>query len=251
MYKNILLILITILLFGCKKEPQHLVRIEGKLIPIVDTIKENSDINTYIKPYKEKLQVEMEQVLSYTSNDISKNDGEYESTLGNLMADLCFEKGNPIFKSRTGKNIDFALFNHGGLRAPIDKGDIKTKHAFQLMPFENMLVVVEMSGEKVNELANYIVTSKRAHPVSNQLNLNFKEDDSFEVLINNKPVENNKNYFVITSDYLQNGGDNMIFFKDPVNLYNLDYKVRAAIIDYFTEIDTVKVNLDNRIKKIN
>ena len=64
--------------------------------------------------------------------------------------------------------------------------------------------------------------------------------------INEKPTDENRTYLVLTSDYLQNGGDNMVFFKNPVNVYKLDYKVRNAIIDYFNEKDTIKATLDGR-----
>ena len=93
----------------------------------------------------------MNTVLSYTPHNLVRTDGELESSLGNLLADLCYEKGNPIFNSRTGKNIDFALFNYGGIRAGITQGNITTQNAFNLMPFENSLVVLELTSEKIEE----------------------------------------------------------------------------------------------------
>ena len=53
------------------------------------------------------------------------------------------------------------------------------------------------------------------------------------------PLEENKTYYVATSDYLANGGDNMIFFRDSKIKYDLDYKIRNLFIDYFKEIDTI------------
>ena len=118
------------------------------------------------------------------------------------------------------------------------------------MPFENSLVVVEMTSEKIKELVNYLISGNLAHPLSKQINLAITEN-GYNLKINNKPLDASKTYFVLTSDYLQHGGDSMNFFKDPVNLYNLDYKIRNAIIDYFKETDTVKVNLDGRFRNEN
>ena len=248
MKRFILLIFTTLLVFSCKNEPQHLVKVEGKLLPITEEIQGVQEIEDFIKPYKEKVESEMNTVLSFTSKDLVRTDGELESSLGNLMADLCYQRANPVFNARTNKNIDFAMFNYGGIRAGITKGEIKTQNAFQLMPFENNLVVVELTGEKMLDLANYLLNAKKAHPISEHVKA-IIENDKIDFKINNKSIDNNKTYFVLTSDYLQNGGDSMIFFKNPVELHKLDYKVRNAIIDYFKEIDTVKVELDGRFIK--
>ena len=234
-------------LFSCKIKPPQLVRIESKQITINETIAADETYENTIKPYREKVEKEMTTVISYTPINLNRTDGDLESSLGNLMADLCYERANPVFNSRTGKNIDFAMFNYGGIRAGISKGDITIENAFNLMPFENSLVVVELTSEKIKELVNYLIEEDTAHPLSKQFNLAVTEK-SYDLKINNAPLETSKTYFVLTSDYLQNGGDNMNFFKDPVTIHKFDYKVRNAIIDYFKEIDTIKVSLDERFR---
>jgi len=247
MKKFILSFFLLILFQSCKNEPQHLIKIEGKLLPVNSEITAKPSIENFIKPYKEKVDNEMSKVLSFTPIDLNRYDGELESSLGNLMADLCFERANPIFLSRTKKNIDFSMFNFGGIRAGITKGNVTTQHAFQLMPFENSLVVVELSAEKIYELIDYLISQNRAHPISKHVKFQInKGSHSFK--INSKEIDNTKTYFVLTSDYLQNGGDSMNFFKDPINLYKLDYKVRNSIIDYFSETDTLTTKLDGRFK---
>lgn len=247
--KNKILILFIILLnVNCKKDPQYLVKIEGKQLPISAEITAIKTIEDFIQPYKEKVETEMNTALSYTTIDLVSTDGELESSLGNLMADMCYKRANPVFNTRTGKNIDFAMFNFGGIRAGISKGVITTQNAFNLMPFENSLVVVEMTAEKVTELAQYLIDQNKAHPLSKQIKLTVKATN-YDLTINKIPLDNSKTYFVLTSDYLQNGGDNMLFFKDPLNLFDLDYKVRNSLIDYFKENDTVKVKLEGRFTK--
>jgi len=247
--KKIIISLFTILLvFSCKNKPQLLVKIEGKQLPITEKINSSKAIENLIQPYREKVENEMSTILSYTNKELNRYDAELESSLGNLMADLCFEKANPVFNSRTGKNIDFTMFNFGGIRASISKGKITNEHAFNLMPFENELVVVEITSNKLKELITYLINGKRAHPISKHINLAIT-NEGYNLKINNVPVDTSKNYYVLTSDYLQHGGDNMNFFKNPVNLYKTDYKLRNAIIDYFKETDTVKVKLDGRFRE--
>jgi len=246
--KNFIISLFTILLIiSCKNEPHQVVKIEGKQLPVNQDIKSVKEIEDFIEPYKQKVAAEMNATISYTPIDLVRTDGKLESTLGNLMADLCYQRSNPVFNSRTTKNIDFAMFNYGGIRAGITKGAVTMENAFNLMPFENGLVVVELTADKVKELVTYLIKSNRAHPLSKHINLTINKD-GYSLKINNKPLDNNKTYFVLTSDYLQNGGDSMNFFKDPVSIINLDYKFRNAIIDYFKETDTLKTKLDGRFK---
>ena len=247
MKKFIISFIIITALFSCKSKPPQLVRIEGKQTVINETIASDKTYENTIKPYREKVEKEMTTVISYTPINLNRTDGDLESSLGNLMADLCYERANPVFLSRTGKNIDFAMFNYGGIRATISKGNITNENAFNLMPFENSLVVVELTSEKIKELVNYLISENKAHPLSKQLNLVVTEND-YNLKIKNAPIDNSKTYFVLTSDYLQTGGDNMNFFKNPVTIHKLDYKVRNAIIDYFKETDTIKVSLDGRFR---
>lgn len=242
-------LLVVFLVFACAKEKQSVSRIEGKRITISDSITANEEIEAYIKPYRERIKEDMGKVLSYAPKDMHKNDGELETTIGNLMADFVRSQSEPVFNKRTGKSIDICLLNHGGIRAAIPKGPIKTQTAFNVMPFENSIVVAELTSENVHGLVDYLAKAKRAHPIAG---LTIKVDANFKVLealVNGKPIEDGKTYHVVTSDYLQNGGDRMNFLKDPVTLEVLDYKIRNAMIDYFKSVDTIPARLDGRFVK--
>lgn len=74
-----------------------------------------------------------------------------------------------------------------------------------------------------------------------------KNKKATQILIQGKPLDNKKIYYVVTSDYLVNGGDNMTFFKKGVEKYDLDYKLRNVMIDYFKANKEIKANTDIRI----
>lgn len=233
---------------SCKKTTTktHLTKITAKNIAVDSTISSSKKINDFVAPYKEKLTAEMQKVLSHASKNFTKDDGKMQSSLGNLMADLCFDIANPIFKKNNNKAIDFAMFNHGGMRATIPKGKVTKENAFKLMPFENELVVVTLTGEKITELVEYFIRNKRAHPLSKNIELTIKNDD-YSLKINGKPFDKTKTYTVLTSDFLQGGGDKMVFFKNPKELTKLNYKMRDAIINYFEKTDTLQATIDNRV----
>ena len=190
---------------------------------------------------------EINKQLSYAPKVITRTDGKKQSSLGNLMADLMFDKANELFKKETGKKVDFVFSNYGGIRSGIQKGEVKVIHAFNLMPFDNTIVVAELTKEKTEELFEYFAVSDRAHPLSKQVKITFGKGGNIKILINGKPIEDGRTYYVATSNYLQKGGDNMNFFLNPESLYDSNYLVRDAITEYFASQDTLRAELDNRI----
>lgn len=247
-YKSLFLLSFLFLSISCKKEKLVITKITSKTSVIDSSFTSNNKIKKAIYPYKEKMISEINTVISYTPKDLVRTDGNLESTLGNLIADLSYERVNRIFLKKTGENIDFALFNYGGIRAGIPKGNVTNKNAFELMPFENNYVVTKLSGNKIIELINYLIKSNVAHPISKQVRLSTLKS-TFQLKIKGKSFDQNKNYYVLTTNYLQSGGDNMLFFKKPIELHNIEYKMRDAIVDYFKSKDTLKSNLDGRFKK--
>ena len=134
--------------------------------------------------------------------------------------------------------------NNGGLRTTIDKGNITMGKIFELMPFENELVVLELDKSDYISLLSYIV-KRGGEPFSG---MTIKIDKENKIISNSWPVnfENGEKISVITSDYLANGGDNMSFFQNKEQK-KVGIKLRDAIIDYCKKTDTINVKLDNRI----
>jgi 5'-nucleotidase len=250
-FTHLFILLYFLFFFNCKPQKLQLTKIEGHQINVTDTFNSNSVIEDLIKPYREHIDKDLDSTLTYSVNNFSKTDGKFNTALGNYMADLIYEEANPIFKKRTNHNIDMVLINHGGIRASLPKGNISTRHAYELMPFENSIVVVALKGTQVNKLIQYLANSKTAHPIS-KLKLIINSDyEIIEAKINKKSIVKSKTYYIATSDYLYNGGDNMSFFKPNDSLYRLDYKIRNAIIDNFKKVDTIKPVIDDRFIQIN
>lgn len=249
--KHFVVIITVIWLIGCRQSPFELSRISGELLPIDQTITPQGTISEYISPYGRRIDHILDSVLSYTRTDIVKTDGRYNSSAGNLMADIVLEEISPIFKSRTGKKVDFVLLNFGGIRSTISRGTISARNAFEVMPFENAIEIVELKGETVGELIAFLIKSKLAHPIAGIQIIMDKDGELKEVNVQGKPFDENRTYHVATSDYLIAGGDKMDFFKDYISITASDYKIRNAMIDYFKKVDTVNAQVDDRFIQIN
>lgn len=242
--------LLSIVIFlgclSCKNDTTNLSTIEGKQIAITDSIPENDSIAAFIAPYKEHIAKEMDSVLAYAPHNLSKTDGDLNTAIGNMMADAVLELSNPVFKSRTGKSIDMVLLNHGGIRSPVNQGEVTTRTAYQLMPFENEVVVAELRGEQIKEIINYLIEGQTAHPISGMELVVDQNSRVVKATINGEPVEGEKTYYVATNDYLYQGGDNMIFFSKAQDVVGIDYKIRNLLIDYFKREDTIAPQIDQR-----
>jgi 2',3'-cyclic-nucleotide 2'-phosphodiesterase (5'-nucleotidase family) len=247
-FLNFFILLISAgLTFSCAEQKNVITNVETKKIAILENYPQETVIENFIKPYREHIDKDLNEIIAYNPENMDKKDGKWQTNIGNLMADICFERGNIVFNKRENKSMDFCLLNHGGIRSIMPKGAITTKVAFQIMPFENSLYIMELKGEQVLELVNYIITEKKPHPLSGLSFVIGKNSLPKNILVQDKPLDMNKTYFVGTNDYLSNGGDNMNFFKKNVGSHDMDYKLRNILIDYLLAIDTVKVDKTKRI----
>ena len=227
-YKIYLIYLVSILL-ACS--PTYIIESnESKLIPVAEKI--DSSILNIILPYQEGIESQMSEVLSYSVNSLEK--GRPQSTIGNFVTDLCLNY----------TDADICIMNNGGLRTTIDKGNITMGKIYELMPFENELVVLELDKSDYISLLKYIV-KRGGEPFSG---MSIKINKENKIISNSWPVnfENGEKINVITSDYLANGGDNMSFFKNKEQK-KVGIKLRDAIIDHCKKTDTINVKLDDRI----
>ncbi|PTX43758.1 5'-nucleotidase [Christiangramia gaetbulicola] len=240
---------LSTLLVSCKvsnSDNLKLSETDSERIAIDETIKGDKEIEEFIAPFKEHLNATLDSVIAFNPKLLSKNDGDLNTAIGNLMADIVMIQANPVIKKRTGKDIDMVLLNKGGIRSELPEGGVTARSAYNLMPFENEIVVAELSGKQIKKMLKYLEKAKSAHPVSGIKIVADKNYKTIKATIQGKEIDENETYLVATSDYLLNGGDNMNFFKDPVNIYGADYKIRNALIDYFTKVDTIKAEIDDR-----
>src|SRR5690606_30523233 len=124
-------------------------------------------------------------------------------------------------------------------------------HLFELMPFENELVILELSAEHVKQLAEYIAGTQ-GQPVAG-LKMVIRDGKARDIQLGGQPLDPPKTYRQLTYDYLANGGDNIRGLNHPVNRINLGQKVREALIAYIQQYTQdgkqLTTQLDGRITR--
>lgn len=245
--KFLLLGIALFTLTACKTTSLQVANVQTqKNISINKELKDDEDFAKFIEPYTLKLNKEMNQKISYTQVDLTK-EGD-NSNLGNLLADYTFDGADAWTKTNLNKNVDAALINIGGIRTTIGKGDILLKNVFEVMPFENEVIIVKMKGSDVQGLFDYYAKTQVNNPVSH-LYIETNDGQLTKTLINGKVVNPNQDYYIATSDYLALGGDNMKFFSKGESIPT-GIKLRDLFIDYFKKNTEVNPKEDIRLNFI-
>lgn len=196
------------------------------------TAQSDSATHSILAPYKLGMDSIMNEVVGQTSEAMPKERDKSETLLGNFVADVCLEKGNSAYKPEDGIPGQVCILNNGGLRSSLPKGNITRGNVFELMPFDNEIVVVTISGSKMWELIKYVAASGGV-PVAG-MKMGLKADKTpGAVFINGVAFDSTKTYKIVTSDYLASGGDKMSFLKEPLRIEQTGYRIRDAILDYF------------------
>ena len=216
------------LLTSCQQK--HLSsEIRSELILVDQSVEPNPEIDSIISIYRLEFEKEMNQVLAYSPFPMRK--ASPEGLLNNFIADLVYELADELYEPQDGQEIDFCLLNYGGLRASLPEGPVTRARVFEIMPFENEMVVITLSAEKAYELFEYIARSDRGMPISG-LKIGIQDGNLGHVMIQGEEFDSTRTYKVVTSDYLAEGGDRMRFFVDPLKKEMIGMRIRDAIIFY-------------------
>lgn len=220
--------LIILFLYSCKT---RITPVAQPTSNIQLSLKDKSDkqIEDLITPYKLGMAAAMNEVIGHSPSFVEKK--KPSSALGNFMADAVMESALKAYPLST-----ICILNYGGIRSTLDSGDITMGDIFQIMPFENEIVILKLNTTYIDSLQNFI-TTKGGEPMSDNIN-SLKQ-----------VVMNDQDYFyLVTSDYMANGGDNYLFLIHATERINTGIKIRDALIAY------VKIHqhitFDTKIRKL-
>ena len=247
--KNLLFILILILCCAsCQKKKWIVVQHASTKIAIDSTAETSADKNyeAFLQPYKEQMAEKMDVVIGQAAQAMRVS--RPESLLSNFGADITRKVGADYL----GENVDISIVNMGGLRTEISEGSITVGSIYELMPFENELVILWLRGDKVAELCDAIA-SVNGEGVSG-IKMGIKDGKVVEPTIGGKAVDMEKIYIIATSDYLAEGNDKLVQLAEYEKQEKTGIKIRDAFIDYIkneTEKGKqINSQLDGRIYEI-
>ncbi|MCE7038828.1 5'-nucleotidase C-terminal domain-containing protein [Dyadobacter sp. CY312] len=213
--------------FSCNKH-FTLKNTEYKQYGMSSEVAADSSLIRYYTPFKQKMESEMNRVVGEASGDLIKS-SDPETSLGNFYADAILAEAQKIEPA-----IEFSFpTTKGGIRNSIPKGAITVSHVFELMPFDNEMVILKLSGTSVQKMIDYLAASN-GQPVSG-IRMKVKDKKAYEVTIGGKPFDVSRNYLMVTSDYIANNGDDQSSLANPLERRNAGKIIRTALLDYIGE----------------
>lgn len=222
-YCNVLIVLSVVLIGSCRVYQPKLSS-QAKSIS-VDKGVSSHRTDSIIQIYKATLDVKLSEVLVYNERDLLK--GDPESPLGNMFADLLYLPWKDSIQSIFPNTHSFALFNKGGLRTILPAGNVTVGAVFELMPFENELVLIHLKADAVKDLVAGLFAFN-GQPVSG-MRLSGTPDN-YSLYIDDKKYTDGQSVVILTSDYLANGGDRMSFLSKRSQIIPLRIKIRDRLI---------------------
>jgi len=200
-------------------------------------------MNVLLMPYANDINATMNKVIGTSAGNYNNN--RPESEIGNFMADAY----KAMAEEKFGRKVDAGFMNAGGVRSYLSKGNITVGKIFEIMPFDNILVIQELKGTVLQAYLDKMAEDG-GWPVSKGVTMVIRNKKATEVKINGKPLDPNTVYVVAHSDYIANGGSDCDMLR-PIPQINRGYLMRDAIIDYiaiFTrEGKTVQPTIENRV----
>jgi len=208
--------------------------------PIDGSIKKDSTLSLFLTKYRDSVSKTMNIVIGFSVSGMSKH--QPESGLGNFMTDAMKNLGEKIFKQK----IDAAFVNYGGIRSYLPKGNITLGNVFEIMPFDNLLVLQKVRGDSLLSFLNHIA-NRNGWPVSG-ITMGIKEKKAVNAFIGEKAIVADSLYTIANSDYIANGGDNTSMLK-PFPQLNKGILIRDVLIDYIKLLTDNGTSIDTKPEK--
>jgi 2',3'-cyclic-nucleotide 2'-phosphodiesterase (5'-nucleotidase family) len=187
----------------------------------------HSESETIIRPYRDSLQKTMKEVIGRCEIDLYTQ--KPQGPLGNFVCDLLMEEIPQLENFRWLNGVNhFTLLNTRGFRAPIAKGEIKVEDVYAVMPFENEVVLMQMPVETLDTIAQSLV-AKGGHPISGNATLISFSNEHAGLSVNGTT---GNSMWIITTDYLAEGGDGMSFFSLATKRMDTGIRLRDIIIEH-------------------
>lgn len=188
----------------------------------------NASVARFLTPYRQGLEKTMNEVLTHSTGRIEK--GQPDGPLNDILTDALLQQSI----QRYGKPIDCSHLNFGGIRNNLPEGNITTGSVFEVMPFDNQLVVLTLTGDMLQQLLDHFSSGNKL--VVGGLRAKLQNGKAQSVMFTNgRTLQPGETYTVVTSDYIADGGDNANFLKNAVKRETLNYLMRDALIDYFRQ----------------
>jgi len=227
----------------------------AKLKPVDSSVPDDQAVDKMLEPYSSKVRA-LDEVIGKLKGELKKG-GIGAGSLGNFVVDAIRDRA----QVKLGKPVLLAITNSGGLRRnAIAEGDLKVSDIFELLPFENALVTLDLTGEQLLRFMAVVLSNRDAQSgarISYRTN-DQKANELVSVKLRSdgeeKEIDPKSTYTIVTIDYLVKRGGDYSILQEAKNMLPLNLTIRDAVIDYVKGETAagrpIKSMLDGRFSQI-
>jgi 2',3'-cyclic-nucleotide 2'-phosphodiesterase (5'-nucleotidase family) len=210
-----------------------------------------------LEPYTAKVRA-LNVVIGNLEGELKKG-GVGASSLGNFVTDGMMAKA----KARPGKPAVLAITNAGGLRkSTIAAGELRASDIFELLPFENALIEIDLTGAQVKKLLQNLTGARDAQSGARiEYRWNAENRPEFvnvklvDASGHEQEIDPKGTYTIVTIDYLLKlASGNYAILQEGTNVTPLGVTIRDAILDYVKSETAsgrpIRARLDERFVQI-
>jgi len=197
----------------------------------------DAQIAAILAPFIERADASLREVIgrSTANFDFGNRRPRYgETAIGNMISDGLAWYIRNVFN----QSIDFAFTNGGGIRADLPGGDLTREDILTVLPFENYLHVVSLSGSELLELFDFIAAIPQGAGGFPQFSaevrytLNVPARTISNLTIGGVPIDPNRIYRFGVHDFLLGGGDGFTILTRSGDRLNTAMLLSDIVIDY-------------------
>jgi 5'-nucleotidase / UDP-sugar diphosphatase len=220
---------------------KKLSRMEAVLIP-VKNVRPDPNVAKILQPFNQKVTVKAAEVIGEATDSLA-----YSRTIESPLADVVADAFRAMGKTQ------IAIHNIGGIRATIPKGAITWGTAFEVLPFQNRLVTLKLTGAQLKKtLERGLVSTVGMTAVSGlRVQYNRTAPPGQQIvsasLLNGEVIEDSKLYSVTTNDFVLAGGDGFTEFAAGADIIDSGIYLRDVLVNYIKTHRTISPRLDGRI----
>ena len=214
--------------------------LQHKTYRINDAQQKDSSLLNFLQPYSSTVNKTMNDVIGVAAISLEKR--QPEGGLGNFMADAFLIMAAEKYNTK----VDVAFVNSGGVRLnQLPAGNITTGKIFELMPFDNLLILQKVKGDVLQQVLD-LAAAKGGWPIAG-LTMQLKDKKAINVIVGGKSLDLNATYTIANSDFIANGGDNADMLRNVPQITN-GYLMRDALLDYIKKEKSQGKNINAKIE---
>jgi 5'-nucleotidase len=186
------------------------VRAEGRLLPVDPGATEpDPGVQAVIFKHGRDLEARMKRVVGRLAAPLRRVRGLRSSPAGNWMADVLQRVGE----------ADVGFMNKGGIRSDIEAGDVTAGDLYRLMPFDNVVVALDLTGAELRTLLERHFAPGRFPGLEWSglfVEVATRAGGAFRIAairVGDRPLDATKLYRVATNSFLAAGGDGFETFR--------------------------------------